>query len=103
MKNDPLMTFENWAREKDPAELGRLLKEYVTESNHNSWDCHDRRDMTGYRHLFEDMMRYYDGCEPGSFQRTSNVEDMSDEAKAAWRKISAHLEAGGSMFDKEED
>jgi hypothetical protein len=44
------------------AELGGLLKEYVAESNHNSWDCWQRRDLTSIRRLFEDIMRYHSGA-----------------------------------------
>lgn len=60
--------FEAWIKSMPRAELGGLLKEYVAESNHNSWDGWDRRDMSGVRNLFEDLRRYYYGVnDPSKF------------------------------------
>ena len=61
LDKDPLVVFQNWVRDMPRAELGGLLKEYLAESNHNSWDGFPRRDLTGIRKLFEDMMLYHHG------------------------------------------
>ena len=60
-KTDALLGFEQWIKNMPRAELGGLLKEYVAESNHCSWDGWDHRNLTGIRLLFEDVIRYYDG------------------------------------------
>jgi hypothetical protein len=60
----------------DPAELGRLLKEYVAESNHNGWDGFSRRDMTGIRAMLTDMIRYHVNStddRPNHFKELSNL------------------------------
>lgn len=68
--------FEAWALHKDPAELGRMVKEYIAESNHGGWDGFDRRDLTGIRKMLVDMQIYFDNCEPGHFQKTSNINPL---------------------------
>ena len=77
--NDPTVLFETEIRNMDPAELGRLLKEYVAESNHNGWDGWTSRDITGIRRLFEDMLRYYNGVvetDPDNFKKLSSVNPV---------------------------
>ena len=72
---DRLYAFELWMKNMPRAELGGLLKEYFAESNHNSWDCWGKRDLTGIRNLVEDMMRYHASTEPKNFatkQTTTN-------------------------------
>jgi hypothetical protein len=60
------------------AELGGLLKEYIAESNHNGWDAWNRRDLTGIRHLLDDMMLYHDSIDdPAEFAtKQSNVNPV---------------------------
>lgn len=72
----PLARFETWLKDKDPAEVGRLLKEYVAESNHNSWDGYDRRDLTGIRRMFLDVMVYYEHADPDQFRRITSVNPL---------------------------
>lgn len=62
--SDPFTEFESWSKNMPRAELGGLIKEYVAESNHNGWDCWDRRDLTGIRKFFEDVMRYHHHSDP---------------------------------------
>jgi hypothetical protein len=54
--------FESWAKEMPRAELGGLIKEYIAESNHGSWDGFDSRDRTGIARLLQDIMTYYDNA-----------------------------------------
>jgi len=58
--NDSLLTFEEWVKTRTNEELGDLLREYVSESNHQSWDGFDRRHLTGIRRMFEDMKLYWE-------------------------------------------
>lgn len=62
LDNDPLLTFEEWVKTIPNADLGDLLKEYVAESNHQSWDGWDRRHLTGVRNLFEDIKLYWESA-----------------------------------------
>ena len=74
---NPLATFEAWAKNMPRAELGGLLKEYVAESNHNSWDGFTRHHMTGIRALLEDLMRYHDGHDTKDFAtKQTNVNPV---------------------------
>jgi hypothetical protein len=59
-EGDPLGTFEDWIMTVPDADLGDMLKEYVSESNHQSWDGWDRRHLTAIRRLFEDMKLYWE-------------------------------------------
>lgn len=61
MKNDPLAQMEEFMKDKTFKELGAIFANYLIESNHNNWDGHNRRDLTGIRHLFQDMMLFKDG------------------------------------------
>jgi hypothetical protein len=83
MKERPETTFERWALKLPRAQLGGLIKEYVAESNHGSWDGYDRRDLTGIRKFLTDLMLYHDnsghspGSEPQDFAtKTSNVNPV---------------------------
>lgn len=40
------------------AEVGALVKEYISESNHQGWDGFSRRDMTGIRNFLTDLRIY---------------------------------------------
>jgi len=40
------------------AMLPELLWEYFLESNHNSWDGHNRRDLAAYARLLSDIMLF---------------------------------------------
>jgi len=75
--------FETWAKQLPRAELGGLLKEYIAESNHGSWDGFDRHDMTGIRKFLADLMVYHKGVveSPGMGKdhfatHTSNVNPV---------------------------
>jgi hypothetical protein len=39
-------------------QLGKLVKEYVAEADHSSWEGFSSHDQTGIRRLFFDMMIY---------------------------------------------
>lgn len=54
-----LVEFEETIRLMSRAELGGLLKEYIAESNHNSWEGFSSRDLTGIRKFLKDLMLYY--------------------------------------------
>jgi hypothetical protein len=57
--DDTFIKFDRYIRQMSRAELGGLLKEYVAESNHGSWEGFNSRDLTGIRRMFEDMMIYH--------------------------------------------
>lgn len=57
--------FEAWCLKMPRAELGGLIKEYIAESNHNSWDGFDRHHLTGIRAFLTDVMLYHDNSGPG--------------------------------------
>jgi hypothetical protein len=59
MMNNPEAAFERWALNMPRSVLGGLLKEYIAESNHTSWDGFSKRDLTGIRNMLTDMMAYY--------------------------------------------
>jgi hypothetical protein len=56
--------FESWIKDLPRATLGGLIKEYVAESNHSSWEGFGPRDMTGIRKLFEDLRTFYEHAMP---------------------------------------
>jgi len=58
-KQDILVEFEAWAKSMPRAELGGLIKEYIAESNHSSWEGYPRRDLTGVRAFLKDVMEYH--------------------------------------------
>lgn len=58
-KSKTLRDFELWTRDLPRAELGGLVKEYVAESNHASWEGFNSRDMTGIRRFLTDIMLYH--------------------------------------------
>ena len=66
--DDTLIEFERWVKQMPRAELGGLLKEYISESNHNSWDGFERRNLTGVRRFLEDLMLYH-----GSFENAQEL------------------------------
>ena len=79
ISEDVIGHFEKWALHLDPAQLGRLLKEYVAESAHGSWEGFNRNDQIGISHLLEDMMRYYAmsiGDNPRYFLETNNINPL---------------------------
>jgi hypothetical protein len=71
-RSDPLNRFEKWSKEMPKAHLGGLIKEYVAESNHNSWDGFSARDLTGVRNFIEDLMRYHDNSDNRDFGTVIN-------------------------------
>src|SRR5258708_2236737 len=78
-KSVPTYVFEGWALHMDPAELGRLVKEYIAESNHNSWDGFDRHHLTGIRAMLSDMIRYHINVtddRPDHFKSLSTVNPV---------------------------
>ena len=42
------------------AELSAMLREYVQESNHQSWDAWSKRDLRGVCAFFRDFMLFMD-------------------------------------------
>lgn len=69
--------FQDWATNKDPAELGRLLKEYLGEAGHGGWEGFSRSDLSGVRKLLTDLQMYFDGAEPNHFHYTrSNLNPL---------------------------
>jgi hypothetical protein len=40
------------------ADIGKYLKEYLVESNHEGWDAWDSRDKTGAKRLLADLYLY---------------------------------------------
>lgn len=73
---NPEVVFESWAHNIDPTELGRLVKEYIAESNHNGWDGFSRADKAGIRRLLTDMRVYFDNDDKDSFRITSSVNPL---------------------------
>lgn len=71
--------FETWAKEMPRAELGGLIKEYIAESNHGSWDGFDRHDLTGIRKFLADLMLYHDNHDDpkGLATKRSNVNPVA--------------------------
>lgn len=70
------MQIEQYLRDIDPAEVGRLLKEYVAESVHNNWDGFTRADLTGIRRFLLDLELYHKSVvssNPEHFKQTSSV------------------------------
>jgi hypothetical protein len=43
----------------DDAVLGKLVKEYIGESLHGSWEGYRSSDLTGMRRMFTDMILYH--------------------------------------------
>lgn len=41
-------------------QLGSLIREYIEESNHNSWDGHPDASMSHYLELFKDIKTYHE-------------------------------------------
>lgn len=39
-------------------ELGARFREYILESDHQSWDGHERRDLTGVERMLADFNIY---------------------------------------------
>jgi hypothetical protein len=74
----PETKFEHWALNMPRAQLGGLIKEYVAESNHNSWDGFDRHDLTGIRKFLTDLMIYHDNHDDrfGLATKVSNVNPV---------------------------
>lgn len=75
----PEASFETWALHKDPVFLGRLLKEYIAESNHDGWDGFTRDDLIGIRRLLADLYIYYEYCvadDPDYFAGTNSVNPI---------------------------
>ena len=73
----PETRFEEWALNKDPAELGRLLKEYLGESGHGGWEGFSSRDLAGIRKFVNDLQRYFDMSDPNHFRDTrSNLNPL---------------------------
>ena len=46
------------------AELGAAFREYVAESDHQSWDGWRKDQKTGVNELLRDMYRYYSSLTP---------------------------------------
>lgn len=47
-----------WLESMTDEQLGKLVKEYVAEADHSSWEGFSSHDQTGIRRLFFDMMIY---------------------------------------------
>lgn len=50
-------------------ELGGLLVEYFLEAEHGGWDGFSSRDQTGICRFLDDLVRYYENCPQGQFNR----------------------------------
>lgn len=59
-------------------QLGKLLKEYVEESQHNSWDGWESRDLVGAFALLSD---FADACVDGR---------LSERAVPVWDPLERH-------------
>lgn len=67
-----------WSYLKDvPADrVGRLVREYLAESEHGGFEGFTSADYTGIRRLLEDMKLYYESAvkyDPEAFTKLSNV------------------------------
>lgn len=59
-------------------QLGKLLKEYVEESQHNSWDGWESRDLVGAFALLSD---FTDACIDGRLSETAKWEPSKEQSK----------------------
>jgi hypothetical protein len=58
-------SVEKWIDGISNEELGALVREYVKEANHSSWDGWEFRRLKGAFTLLRDMWMYWDGAGPG--------------------------------------
>jgi hypothetical protein len=72
----PIARFEEWIKDKDPTLIGRLLKEYIAESNHGSWEGFESREITTIAKLLADMYLYYEETDEDHFRETSSVNPL---------------------------
>ena len=66
------------------AEIGRMFAEYINESNHQGWDGFSKRDLTGIRNFFRDLLVFHDSTvreNPAHFQTqaTSGVRPFTKD------------------------
>lgn len=76
MQNDPLGQFETWALQIPPERLGRMMKEYIAESNHGGWDGFTRADLTGIRRFLTDLRIAYEAADERTFTELSSVNPI---------------------------
>jgi hypothetical protein len=64
------LNFRKWVQETDPAELKRVLDEYVGESTHGSWEGFTSRDVTGIRRFMDDLRTYHNSVRDSAYKGT---------------------------------
>lgn len=63
MKN--VIKFEKFINGLDDADLGKLVKEYIGESNNGGWEGYEKRDFRGIINLMKDMKLYKEMMDDG--------------------------------------
>jgi hypothetical protein len=72
MRTDsPLYQLQLLLKDADDATIGKTLRSYILESNHQGWDGFSRRDMTGIRNFATDLILYF-----------NNIIDFNKEHKS---------------------
>lgn len=56
--NDLLLDFERYTATLTNEQLGRLVREYVQESQHQGWDGFSPPDLQGAAELLSDVKRF---------------------------------------------
>lgn len=75
-RKNALLIFQQWAKDMPRAQLGGLLKEYITESNlDGSWAGFNTRDLSSIRRFLNDIMEYHDSLD--------NAEELATKTNDA--------------------